>query len=337
MDLESCKREYQEIKESGDRDKEDVFESNEEILAKVENYQKRCFFPVTNGDDYFALEKKINETSLPDINVSSLTNIVKGGVHASTLNNPEVMAFSHSLCGFWFDKFYENYMEQRQMDIIHDKHMDHFQYYKSTLQYFTEEGLLEQYKDLYQAMQQYHLKPMDQSRLVAGENPFTILQNNEEVFNLWEALGRMLEGFGVNVWNSLFGEQDEEPVEELYSGTVVESLYKSHYRTEELARAIRVAAAAGDTMGGYGAMNGAQLILEQHRHPYFKCMANPLNFFHVEKKVIVGDIGSRYSDLIYEYGRTASVNTQVAFDYAYSATWNMSRSFSTSIGQASRL
>jgi hypothetical protein len=72
--------------------------------------------------------------------------------------------------------------------------------------------------------------------------------------------------------------------------------------------------------------------LSSHRHPYFKCIANPFNFFHIEKKIIVGDIGSDYSDLIYEFGQTRNFNVQRAFDYAYSATWSMSRSFSSSLG-----
>ena len=338
IDLESCKREYKEIKELSKINEENAFGRGEEILGKIENYQERCFFPITNGDDYFAMDEKIRKTSIPDMTASALTNVVKGGVHASTLNNPEVMTFLHSLCGFWFDKFYEKYVEKDQIDIIHDKHMDHFQYYKSTLQYFTEEGLLEQYKDLYQALKQYHLEPLKlnpdaQSIFIKGESPFVVLEN-EEVVGLWEGLGHLLAEFGIDMWNyfSSSEEQDDEPVEEPRLDTVVESLYKSHYRTEELARIIQMASVGAGTMGGHGSVNAAHSIMERHRHPYFKCMANPLIFFHVEKKIIVGDIGSRYSDLIYEYGRTASVNTQIAFDYAYSATWNMSRSFSTSIG-----
>ena len=332
-DLESWKEEYAEIKAGLGDDIHFAEEAADEKYKQITNYQKRFLqnFAFIEGDDYFAMREKTEQTYIPrGMTPADLRSIVVKGIHPSTLNNPEVMTFLHSLCGFWFDKFYKNYMEQNQLDTIYDKHLDHFQYYKSTLQYFTEEGLTNQYNDLYATLKKYSLlSGIDQNMLVIGQNPFQVLDNEYEDWK--EYLVRQ----AVELWDGFFSSEEQEEKnssegQESPSNTVVQSLYESLLRIREEADDMNQALSMSPMHHGAGQVFFE--MLTNHRHPYFRCMANPLNFLHVEKKIIVGDIGHRYSDLKYEYGRTASINTQIAFDYAYSATWNMSRSFSTSLG-----
>ena len=307
LDRELLNEEIQQVEE---KHEELNKEAHEGIMNEIQKYSQAFWdnFKLIDGDDYFAVDEKTKQMYLPDINKSWLNTIVTEGIHPGTLEKPEVMTFFHSLCGFWFDKFYQDYLEQRQLDIIYLKHMDHFQYYKGTLEYFLKEkNAVAQYQDLYKAMQQYNLLPMEKSLLTVG-NPFLVHKKEEP----------------SALWNNVFSSEEVETG----SDTVVQSIYKSKKHVWKEALKIHGLAV------GAGAISHEPLysILRAYRHPYFKCIANPFNFFHIEKKVIVGDIGSDYSDLTYEYGQTRNFNIQRAFDYSYSAAWTMSRSFSTSLG-----
>ena len=270
------------------------------LIHNTQFYQQavRKNFPLLSTDNFYDFNKKFQQMHLPHITPRWLRTVLVQGIHEGTIDTPEVMSFLHSMCGFWFDDFYEKYLEQYQLDVIYNNHMDHFRYYKSTLEYFLEEqGLSAQYQNLFQAMQEYSLMPMDYS-LLRVKNPFI---RSVDLFEQAEAAG------------------------------VVSSLYEDilvHLETAVdpgvLGRMIG--------LGGGTANPGYINMMKSNRHPYFQCMANPLDFFHIEKKIIVGDIGSDYSDLMYEYGQTRAFNTQQAFDYSYSASWGMSRGFSNSLG-----
>ncbi len=306
---------YFQIREQEGRAYEELnMEAHSRLVDEYGEYSQAFWnnFELIEGDDYFAIDKKIKQMFIPDMNRSWLNKVVMEGVHASTLQTPEVMSFLHSLCGFWFDKFYQEYLEQRQLDSIYLKHMEHFRYYKGTLQYFLEEkDAEEQYADLYRAMQQYSLLPMEKT-LLTVENPFLVHDVSEP----------------PPLWERLFSSEETEESEEEEPNTVVQSIYKDKQLALKRANEDQQMVALSGAMTARPFINA----LRSYRHPYFKCVANPFNFFHIEKKVIVGDIGSDYSDLIYEFGQTRNFNVQRAFDYAYSATWSMSRSFSTSLG-----
>ena len=116
---------------------------------------------------------------------------------------------------------------------------------------------------------------------------------------------------------------------------VMDSLYEEVSYMDEVSHEISRAEAwlGGGHYHIMGAGTGTnRKIMSRHRHPYFKCVSNPLDFFHIEKKIIVGDIGSDYSDLMHTYGQTRAFNAQQAFDYSYAASWGMSRGFSSSLG-----
>ncbi len=271
------------------------FDQHKDLTSEYQNDNQLFWhnFELMEGDDYFTIKKKMKQMYLPDIfSKSWLNTVLVNGVHSGTLQMPEVMTFLHSLCGFWFDTFYEKYLEQRQLDIIYHKHMDHFRYYKGILDYLSKDrSALEQHNDLVKAMTEYNLFPIEKSVLVK-QHPFLLQE---------DSLNR----------------------------TVIEALYESLKRVlQEAKQSNQMSSSAFSSLTA----NVFFDILGSHRHPYFKCVANPLNFFHIEKKIIVGDIGSDYSDLKYEYGLTKSFNIQRAFDYAYSSQWSMSRSFSTSLG-----
>ena len=307
---------YNQIMQQKEEDYEELsLEAHGELVNEYGKYSQAFWnnFELIEGDNYYAIDKKVKQMFLPGMTNSWLNKVIKEGVHSSTLQTPEVMSFLHSLCGFWFDKFYQEYLEQSQLDIIYLKHMDHFRYYKGTLQYFLEEKNAEQqHEDLYKAMQQYNLLPMEES-LLTVRNPFLVHDTSEE----------------PSLWQSIFSSEDES--EDTSSGldTVIQSIYKAKKLTLKAATDLQIATAAA---AGVHSNYSFNYILRTYRHPYFKCISNPFNFFHIEKKIIVGDIGTDYSDLIYEYGQTRNFNVQRAFDYAYSATWSMSRSFSTSLG-----
>ena len=278
-------------------------------------------FELINSDNYYAIDTKIKQMYLPDMSELWLNTVLTDGIDSSTLSTPEVMTFLHSLCGFWFDKFYEEYLEQIQLDIIYNKHMDHFQYYKGTLEYFLKsKGPVEQYKDLYHAMQEYNLLPMESSMLLK-QNPFRV--HSTEMTN-------------SSLLDIIFSSEEERAkvaakaaAKSAANHTVIQAIYKNKQVViQEAAQIAGYAAVSHMTFTG----SPFFALLNSYRHPYFKCLANPFNFFHIERKIIVGDIGSDYSDLKYEYGVTKSFNVQRSFDYAYSATSSMSRSFSTSLG-----
>ena len=341
------------------------FPSHGDVAADYQNDQQAFWtnFELINDDNYHAINRKIRQMYVPRFSKDWLNTVLTKGIHSGTMNRPEVMVFLHSLCGFWFDKFYEKYLEQKQLDVIFAKHMDHFRYYSSTLSYTgSQSSAWDQYQAFYEAMQQYNLVEMDQS-VLTRKNPFLVYDIKEDASLLgilWDDLLQYLHlHFPVNFfgtwWDDFFNSEEEEKEEEEKEeeekeeeekeeeekeeeekeeeekkeeiNTVIEALYKDkQLRWEAALQAQALVATPGLPSNMAGSM------LENYRHPYFKCLANPFNFFHIEKKIIVGDIGSDYSDLKYEYGVTKSFNVQRAFDYAYSATWSMSRSFSTSLG-----
>ena len=291
-------------------------ELNEESYAEfLKDHQEMSSafwnnFELIDGDNYHAIDKKIRQMYLPKVSKSWLNTVLFRGIHSGTISTPEVMSFLHSLCGFWFDKFYNKYLEQRQLDTIFKNHMEHFDYYKKILEYLSEEGAREQYMALNEAMKQYNLIQMDESFLTV-RNPFIKYDINVESPYFWEN------------WSS--EEEDNVDVDQY---TVSQSFYKGM-------RFVLEHAGKTNAIANVSMVPSTQIfmqMLNSYRHPYFKCIANPFNFFHLEKKIIVGDIGDGYSDLKYEYGVTKSFNVQRAFDYAYSATWSMSRAFSTSFG-----
>ena len=288
-------------------------EKYEELLANHKE-QGNAFwnnFELIDGDNYHAIEKKVRQMYLPEISRNWLNTVLLNGIHTGTIDTPEVMSFLHSLCGFWFDKFYDEYLEQQQLDIIFKKHMQHFKYYKTTLEYLLEDkGPVQQYFDLNETMKKYNLVEMDQDFLTV-RNPFLVHNTSPD----------------PSIWEEWFGKEEDSSTDVEYH-TVTQSLYKG--KAIVLRRAMRMNAYTN--MGMTPSSHVFMETLNTYRHPYFKCIANPFNFFHLEKKIIVGDIGTDYSDLKYEYGITKSFNVQRAFDYAYSATWSMSRSFSTSLG-----
>jgi len=272
-------------------------------------------FELTNNDDYYTVAQKIKNMHLPNMTKPWLENILTNGIHTGTIKTPEVMTFVHSLCGFWFEKFYEKYLEQKQLDIIFQKHMDHYNYYKSTLDFLKNEEPTKQHYDLLQAMEEYNLTKMDEHLLIV-ENPF-LIRNVEDTSPLEQIIN--------NIFDSVLTENQTNKPQDTHTtqDTVLSSLYKNQRKSYE--QALYISSILGFNLDPTS-------ILKKHRHPYFTCLANPFNFFHIEKKIIVGDIGKDYSDLSYKYGYTKSINLQRAFDYAYSASWSANRSFSTSLG-----
>ena len=261
-------------------------------------------FSLMEGDNYSVFSKKVKRLFLPEFKDSWLKTILQNGIHTGTLDSPEVMTFLHALCGFWFNDFYSKYLKSYQLDSIYDKHMDHFHYYKSTLEYsLKNKNSSEQYVDLQKAMEKYHLRPMNKNALEL-KSPFV---------------------------SHPFSPQRRQ---ESSSDPVTASFYQE---MPGINRVLSALAGASSMYNSYAVGSRADVksysqVLNSYRHPYFKCTANPLSFFHTEKKIIVGDIGSDYSDLMYEYGQTRAFNAQRAFDYSYAASWNMSRGFSNSLG-----
>ncbi len=278
-------------------------------------------FKLLEGDNYYTATNKVKKMYLPEMSQTWLTRVLENGVHSGNMQTPEVMTFFHALCGFWFDKFYAKYLEPEQLRTIYLKHIEHFRYYKGVLDYLSEShGSEKQYEDLYQAMQKYSLLPMDKNHLVQGykshPSPFFMRNKTEKSF--------------IGFFERIFSSNASEEERQLNPTTVTRALYDS------LQSALRDAIYVNgfSSIGSIAAPS--QHIFDQallsYRHPFFKCLGNPFEFFHIEKKIIVGDIGSDYSDLKYEYGLTKSYNVQRSFDYAYSAQWSMSRSFSAKLG-----
>ena len=50
----------------------------------------------------------------------------------------------------------------------------------------------------------------------------------------------------------------------------------------------------------------------QMKHPYWKCVSNPIHFFHVERKIMVGDLASNSENTKYKNGRVYTFMTQAA-------------------------
>ena len=219
---------------------------------------------------------------------------------------------------------YKKYLKKHQLKTIYNKHLDHFNYYKATLDYLRNSNSTEQYFALFRAMQLYNLQPLNKGYFDNIDdtllyNPFKRPQDKTEKSWLSDLL-------------YLFHLAKPEEQETFNNKTITQNIYDSlEYILNEFNR-------------DYNTMSNNPVLafwsrdsyffnrLIEYRHPLFKCIANPFNFFHIEEKIIVGDIGSDYSDLKYKHGLTKSYTIQRAFDYAYSAQWSMSRSFSTSLG-----
>ncbi len=248
----------------------------EEAISTINQYEQVFFNNFARGEgeslsDFF---QKIEKMHLPKMSQSWLEKILVDGIHERTVDTIEVATFLHSMCSFWFDKFYDQYLEKRQLDIIYAKHKDHFDYYKATGEYSTDE--IKKYQSVWKAMGDHHLSAMD-PELLKTESPFCVSGSNEGWGSFLDELGQ---------W---FFEEEKT----------------SHTCFE------------GES---------------QKFHPYLKCISNPVRFFHIENKIIVGEIGSDYNDLSYEYGQTSTFYMQKSFDFSYGLNWAMSRSFSSSLG-----
>ena len=281
-------------------------------LAHAHQSYKEPFwnnFELLSGENYFSVDKKIRQMYLPNMTRTWLDTVVNDGIHSGTLKTPEVMTFLHSLCGFWFNHFYTDYLEQKQLDTIYLKHMDHYNYYAGTLDYLRHtENAEERHLDLLQSMEKYKLLPLDTRLLDINKgSPFLVHD--------------MKSG---SIWSSLWPWSDEEEEKDL-NLSMVQSIYENKENISKITEQA-YGIVAGMSLGN----NVPSSLLESYRHPYFKCIANPLNFFHIEEKMIVGDIDDEH--IRYEYGMPKSFNVQMAFDYSYSASWSMSRSFSTALG-----
>ncbi|MDE0119778.1 MAG: hypothetical protein OXM55_07210 [Bdellovibrionales bacterium] len=265
-------------------------------------------FELLSGDSYSSVDNKIRKMYLPNMTRTWLDTVVNQGIHSGTLGTPEVMTFLHSLCGFWFNHFYTDYLEQKQLDTIYLKHMDHYQYYAGTLDYLQHtENAEERHIDLLRSMEKYKLLPMDKKVLdIKKGSPFLVYDT----------------GNSSSMWSFLWPFNREKETDQKLS--VVQSIYENKDNVLKLRQQAHYAMA-----GGYN-LDALFRQLESDRHPYFKCISNPLNFFHIEEKMIVGDIDDEH--IRYEYGMPKSFNVQMAFDYSYSAAWSMSRSFSAALG-----
>lgn len=280
-------------------------------------------FPLSEGDDYWSFFKKSQQMYLPSFSLSWLQTILKGGVHNGSIDTPEVMTFLHSMCFFWFDKFYDEYLEQSQLDTLYEKHLEFYDYYRSTLEYVREKGNVAQHRQLLQMMQEYSIDNSFRSLAVQKENPFFIYRPS--AIPIPDRIDKFISNlFSLSNINSNFELPKDPPV------SVVQSLYikgrRNAFRESELTSHVaRTRVLQLDNI--YKRMNNIE-----GRHPLFKCLSNPLNFFHIENKIIVGDIGSGYGDITYKYGQTRQFNVQASHDWAYGVNWAMSRAFAGSLG-----
>ncbi len=297
----------------------------------VQNLEEEAVFLLNNfklleGDDFYTVRQKINQMFLPDFSRSWLDKILKDGVHVGTLYKPEVMTFFHSLCVFWFDKFYKKYLKKHQLKTIYNKHLEHFNYYKATLDYLQNSNSPAQYVDLFRAMQLYNLQSLDKGYFDNIDDTF--------LYNPFKSPQDKIEESWLSDLLDLFHLAKREEQETFSNKTVTQNLYDSlEYILNQTDQDYRATTSYNHTFSS--SMSPQSYFfdrLKEYRHPLFKCIADPFNFFHIEEKIIVGDISSDYSELKYEHGLTKSYTMQRAFDYAYSAQWSMSRSFSTSLG-----
>ena len=288
-------------------------EAHKELADSYENDMDLFWnnFALITGDDYISIDKKTKQMYLPNMTKNWLDTVVNNGIHSGTLGTPEVMTFLHSLCGFWFNHFYKEYLEQEQLDTIYLKHMEHYRYFTGILDHIAHtQNAEERHNDLVKSMEQYKLLPMNKDFLdVQKGSPF-LIYDVEESSSMWGA-----------IWDTIWPSTEREV--DRNSDTVVNSIYKNKTAVLKLAQQTHA-------MSGGHSADLLSTILSSHRHPYFKCVANPLNFFHIEEKIIVGDIDDEH--IRYEYGMPKAFNIQAAFDYSYSSSWAMSRSFSTSLG-----
>ena len=248
-------------------------------------------FPFLNADDSLSFMQKHRNMTLDPLSGEALRRVVRGGIHRGSFHTREVAQFLHLMCGFWFDKFYDEYLGKNQLTALYNKHRDHLNYYLSTGEQALR-GLSEnsdkltpaEYAHLTDLMDFYGLQEMDKAFLKA-ENPF------------------MTSGEASGVVEFVYNE------------------VKQHH-----------AQAFSPPAGMFMPPVLPFSIRYPYKHPYLRCLNNPLNFFHIEKKIIAGDIGRGYSDLKYNYGESRRLAMQTSFDFSYALNWSTSRSFSTSIG-----
>ncbi len=287
---------------------------------KQKNKEIRNNFPLEDKDNYVSFVRKNKQMYLPPFSSEWLRTVLTDGVHAGTIDTPEVMTFLHSMCFFWFEKFYDEYLEQDQIDVLRLKHIEYYDYYKSTLEYLRSESHMDQYKKLLQLQHEYFLEDLSEN-FVKKENPFFVYPSDLIGWKLVKRIQNAISGFFTNQKESI---QQKKSIQQT-KVNVVESLYgKIREQYDREMAGLPLMSHLINPMNIYNRIEG--------KHPFFKCVANPLNFFHLESKVIVGDISSRYEDLTYEYGQTRSLNVQTSYDWAYGVNWAMSVGFSGSTG-----
>ena len=276
-------------------------------------------FPLSEQDTRADFIQKNRQMYLPSFSERWLSTVINGGIHAGTIDTPEVMTLLHSLCLFWFEKYYDEYLQPEQLAVLYDKHIEYYDYYRSTLEYLRKEGKTIPYNHLLEMMKNYDMEnePLtkDLSRFEEyAQNPFFIPSARTSKSLLHR----------IDDWWK--GEPPVPPGSQPSQANVVQALY-------EYISSTKYSQTFASLPGPYGGAADSQSVHAQNqRHPFFKCMANPLNFFHTEKKIMVGDIGSGYEDITYEYGQTRSFNVQSSYDWAYSVNWSMARAASKTLG-----
>ncbi len=295
--------------------------SDRNYLDKIEENQSIVWnnFPLIDKDDYFTFADKNQQMYLPEFSPHWMRTVLKNGIHSATIHTPEVMTFLHSLCFFWFEKFYDEYLDKNQLDALYDQQVEYYDYYRSTLQYLRHHGNAKQYRDFLDIMKEYQLDTPFSKNNLTTQNPFLRYDPELRDKAVIEKIG---EGF-----NHLLNIKPQK--KDIKITGVVSSLYqkmKDHSKSNYYSRSMGV-------MPGKILNNSARHYkIANQQHPFLKCVANPLKFFHTEQKIIVGDIGSDYNDITYEYGQMRALNVQTSYDWAYSVNWSMSKAFSVAVG-----
>ena len=72
-----------------------------------------------DGDTNLDFRAKMNSFNWPDyFDKNTLNEVMDKGIHIGTYDDPDVAAFMHFLCGFWFDKFYREYFDSVQLEML---------------------------------------------------------------------------------------------------------------------------------------------------------------------------------------------------------------------------
>ena len=269
-------------------------EERQHFVSEIENHQKvwENHFPLYRDDNELNFTIKNSRVHLFPLSEEEINQVIAGGVHKGNIDTHEVSQFLHLMCGFWFDKFYDEYLDFRQIQTISNKHKDHLNYYLGT----GEQWLKSYARDILNGKSagEASLSPVDYGNLLSvmkaqGLTPYEVR--------------------GLKPTNPFYYPEISK------LGGVMEFAYSHVNRYRPM-----------------GLFPSLLQTPHAYRHPYFKCFNNPLRFFHIEKKVIVGDIGTGYSDLKYNYGESRRLAMQTSFDFSYALNWSMSKSFSASLG-----